>query len=204
MTPNNDTAKKYALESSDGKIIHVDYDTLKQSETLADMVNAMRTNGTPMKIPFSNIKGTVLERIVEFCEMYKFETPSVPEESQNQQKPEFCENSLEKSQEFFEEMSNEMLFDIYMAANYLHIPRLLDYASEAVAEMFRGQSTDGMREIMGIPTEMEKETKRKEEREARKLEERKRSQEDKLIDKEARKRRAIEERRERYAKRMAN
>ncbi|PIC30461.1 hypothetical protein B9Z55_021693 [Caenorhabditis nigoni] len=203
MTPKNDTAKIYALESSDGKIFHVDYDTLKQSETLADMVNAMRTNGEPMKIPFSNIKGTVLERIVEFCEIYKAEAPSVPKESQNfqsQRKPEFCENSPEKSQEFLEEMSNEMLFDVYMAANYLHIPRLLDYASEAVAEMFRGQSTDEMREIMGIPTEMEKETKRKEEREARKLEEKIRSQEDQ----ETRKRRAIEERRERLAKRMAN
>ncbi|RCV17864.1 hypothetical protein SETIT_3G254200v2 [Setaria italica] len=51
---------------------------------------------------------------------------------------------------FFEKMTKEALFDVILAANYLHAEKLLDAAMVCVADRIMGKTVPELREYFGI------------------------------------------------------
>ena len=51
---------------------------------------------------------------------------------------------------FFEKMTKEALFEVTLAANYLHAEELLDAAMQCAAGRIRGKTVPELREYFGI------------------------------------------------------
>ncbi|EFO83453.1 hypothetical protein CRE_02894 [Caenorhabditis remanei] len=146
----------YKLESCDGDEVKISSEAVKQSKTLNDLVSNLH-GGAEMdeSIPMDNIKKPALVKVVEWCEHHKGEPIPVDDDTvpKNVTIPEWDEEFLK--------IDNDELFHLILAANYLDIKQLLNYACKKVALMAKGKSPEELRVIYGIPTDEEDEAAEK-------------------------------------------
>ncbi|KAF1762592.1 hypothetical protein GCK72_010854 [Caenorhabditis remanei] len=140
----------YTLESCDGKEVKISSEAVKQSKTLNDLVWNLH-GGAEMdeSIPMDNITHPTLIKVVEFCEHHKGEPIPVDDGSVPKKV-----TITEWDEEFFK-MDDMELFHLVLAANYLDIKQLLNYACKKVAQMAMGKSPEELRAIFMIPTDEE-------------------------------------------------
>lgn len=85
-------------------------------------------------IPLSLVKGNVLSKILEF----------------SQKHAESSSEDLKIWEAEFMKVDQPMLYELLVGANYLEIPKLLDLAYQAVADMIKGKSVDEIRRMFNI------------------------------------------------------
>ncbi|KAG6526435.1 SKP1-like protein 1B [Zingiber officinale] len=144
-----DTDKKIILLSSEGDAFEVDTAVAMASQTIKHMIEDRCTEGG---IPLPNVTSRILAKVLEYCKMHVNDysvlsddvTKLVPEE-------------LTAWDAEFVSVDQETLFSIILAANYLHIQRLLDLACQSVANMIRGQTTEEIRKIFNIKNDFDPE-----------------------------------------------
>jgi S-phase kinase-associated protein 1 len=94
--------------------------------------------GTEEIIPVPNINAKTMTKVLEYCDYHTNQAPAMSEEEVKAWDTEFVT------------MEQSMLFELMVAANYLHIQSLLDLACLTVAKMITGKSPDEIREIFKI------------------------------------------------------
>jgi S-phase kinase-associated protein 1 len=127
------------LFTSDGSIFFVDEDVAKQSETISNILEDM---GSEDPIPIPNVETETLELIIRFCKFYS------------------NHHTDEEEKEFdsvFFDIEINTIISALTAANFLNIPRLIEKASMAVANLIRGRSPAELRTLLGIKKEYTKE-----------------------------------------------
>ncbi|XP_058805975.1 S-phase kinase-associated protein 1-like [Phymastichus coffea] len=131
------------LQSSDGQIFHVDFETIQQSTTIKTMLEDLgsidNTDSNP--IVLSIVKGSILEKVLEWCEYHKNDPPY--DETEDIEKN--ATNIIPWDKRFME-VENNILFNIILAANYLDIKGLLDVGCKTVANMIKGKSLEEIRQ----------------------------------------------------------
>ncbi|EFO83463.1 hypothetical protein CRE_03063 [Caenorhabditis remanei] len=146
----------YTLESCDGDEVKISSEAVKQSKTLNDLVFNLH-GGAEMdeSIPMDNIKKPALVKVVEWCEHHKGEPIPVDDDTvpKNVTIPEWDEEFLK--------IDNDELFHLILAANYLDIKQLMNYACKKVALMAKGKSPEELCVIFEIPTDEEDEAAQK-------------------------------------------
>jgi S-phase kinase-associated protein 1 len=127
------------LITSDGSFFFVDEDVAKQSETIS---NILDDTGSEDPIPIPNVESETLELIIRFCEFYS------------------NHHTDEEEKEFdsvFFDIEINTIISALSAANFLNIPRMIEKASTAVADLIRGRSPTDLRALLGIKEEYTKE-----------------------------------------------
>ncbi|CAI2355825.1 unnamed protein product [Caenorhabditis sp. 36 PRJEB53466] len=141
---------KFQLLSSDEKIYKITQDGIMQSKTLANALDNLRTEDLlAAPVPVNNVEGACLKKIVKWCEHHKYD--GVYEKSGNGRDliiPSWDETFLQR-------LDNKELFDVICAANYLDIPKLMDFSCKTAASMAKGKSPEELRVVYGIPTDDE-------------------------------------------------
>ncbi len=140
--------------SREGDRFEIDLETAKMSgvvvntidEDIYDDDDENDENDKDIYIP--NVKSAVLKKVIEFCnhyknveEMKKIETPissSKLEEVVQDWYVNFCR------------VEDKVLFELVTAANFMHIPPLLDLSCLAVAVLLKGKSDPDIRKIFNL------------------------------------------------------
>ncbi|CAI2355639.1 unnamed protein product [Caenorhabditis sp. 36 PRJEB53466] len=141
---------KFQLRSSDKEIYEMTQEGMMQSKTLAAALENLRMKDLlAAPFPVNNVPGSCLRKIVEWCEHHKDDgSYKMRRNGRHMIIPPWDENFLQR-------LNNQELFDIICAANYLDIPKLMDFSCKTVANMAKGKSPEEMRIIFGIPTDEE-------------------------------------------------
>jgi len=136
---------KVKLQSSDDREFEVDRDIAITSITIKNMLDDIPDADTA--IPLPNVKGKILEKVIEYCQHLK-ENPPPPVSEEKR----FTEE-ISPWDKTFTEVDHPTLFDLILAANYLDIKPLLDLTCKTVALMLKGKTPDEIRKHFGITRE---------------------------------------------------
>ncbi|XP_026429116.1 uncharacterized protein LOC113325101 [Papaver somniferum] len=115
MSSSNE--KDVLLKSSDGKSFLVNGVTIAVSDTIR---NVMEDTCICEGIPLPNVRGVILEKVIQYCEKYS-------EESEQQNWP-----------GEYAKLNEPLLLDILFAADYLNIRSLQDLMCFAISKLVAG------------------------------------------------------------------
>merc|ERR1711970_686990 len=154
------TEKKMAgqvtLTSQDGQEIAVEINVIKQSKIVWQMLQDLRPEGDEEQIdalPIPNVNYAILKKVIDWCTKHKDDAPE--EENFNEKKN--SDSTIPKWDSEFLKVDQGTLFEIILAANYLDVPKLLDYACITVAEQIRGKSPEEIRKHFNIKNDFTEE-----------------------------------------------
>ncbi|KAF2594068.1 hypothetical protein F2Q70_00044156 [Brassica cretica] len=103
------------LKSSDGESFVVEEAVARQSKIISFLVEEL----PDQELRFTNLTSEILLKVIEYCKKHAVE-----------------DDDLKKwDVKFVGEIDQPTLMDLIMAANYLHIPSLLDVTCQKVADM---------------------------------------------------------------------
>ncbi|KAJ4975616.1 hypothetical protein NE237_000722 [Protea cynaroides] len=157
------SSTKIFLKSSDDKTFEIDETAARASETLKNIIDGGCLDGV---IPLPNVSSNILPKVIEYCKKHggdngsskkianggvdkdKEILPDYDEEEDKREKVRVDE--LKKWEEEYMDFDQQVLYDLMLAANYLHIKGLLDLTVEKAASMIRGRTPDQIRENFNI------------------------------------------------------
>lgn len=138
---------KVNLVSSDGASVGVEREVAEMSRLVKEML-VDDDDDEVANIPLPNINGKALAKVVEYC-TYHVHNPAAEIEKPLKSKV-MTEIVGQWDAKFIDDVDQEMLFSIILAANYLDIPCLLDLACAKVASMIKGCSAEEIRRTFNI------------------------------------------------------
>lgn len=137
--------EKLKLVSSDGIEKEVARDVAERSILIKNMLEDC--GEIDQAIPIPNVNGSVLTKVIEWCEHHKNDpAPTADDETDSRKKS----TDIEEWDQKFMQVDQEMLFEIILAANYLDIKPLLDVGCKTVANMIKGKSPEEIRKTFNI------------------------------------------------------
>ncbi|KAF8383889.1 hypothetical protein PRIPAC_73031, partial [Pristionchus pacificus] len=149
------------LLSSDGQQFPIEKSIVSMCQTISRLIEAFATaEGVGEEafldhpIPLSNVSSDVLEKVLEWCIRQTIE--------EDRDSGDFSEMSLEEDTTWvrnFLNISNDELFDLILAANYLDVAGLLELTCKHVASMIKGKSPEDIRRTFGIVNDLTPEEK---------------------------------------------
>jgi len=139
------SAETITLMSSDGVEKTVARDVAERSILIKNMLEDCVE--IDQAIPIPNVNGSVLTKVIEWCEHHKNDpAPTADDETDSRKKS----TDIEEWDQKFMQVDQEMLFEIILAANYLDIKPLLDVGCKTVANMIKGKSPEEIRKTFNI------------------------------------------------------
>ena len=114
-------------------------------------------------LPLSNIDSEVLRKVIDWCEQHKND-PEPEKEEDNKDgerkqkqiiKLEGWDEEFMSTINYINEQGQSILFDIIIAANYLHIQGLIDITTMEVARKMENKSPEQIRELFKLENDLE-------------------------------------------------
>nr|ARF07831.1 SLF-interacting SKP1-like protein 2 [Solanum peruvianum] len=137
-------SKKLILKSSDGDEFEIEESIAVQSGTIKNMVEDDYT-----LIPLPNVNTQKLILIIEYMKKHGEKTDSNEEEIK------------EFDKEFLKDKRYNDMFDLIVAANYLHIVDLMNLICQTIADRIKHKSVIAIRQIFGITNDYTSEEEEK-------------------------------------------
>ncbi|GAW10984.1 hypothetical protein ANO14919_003220 [Xylariales sp. No.14919] len=140
------------LISKNGMEVQATLQAVKQSVTFRTMLELLeeeKTSGVP--IPAPEVDGETLGKLMQWCEYHRDDVsaPDEPDVAIDRTKA----AEIPQWDQTFLQVERVLLFKLILAANYLEIPRLLDYGIIMVARGLEGLSAAEMREYLNVPND---------------------------------------------------
>ena len=137
-TVGNGNDNKVKLCSSDTQEFEVSQEVADKSETIKNLIE---DSGAEDVIPLPNVSGKILAKVIEYCKYHVD-----------------AHRSTKKTEEeikawdaaFIQDVDQQTLFDLILAANYLNIKELLDLTCQKVADMIKGKTPEEIRKQFNI------------------------------------------------------
>ncbi|KAH9372494.1 hypothetical protein HPB48_011102 [Haemaphysalis longicornis] len=132
------------LQGSDGGVFNVDVNIAKTCATLKIMLEDLGTDeddGEAVELP--NVRSEILGKVIEWATHHKDDTPRPEDDDESP-------TQISAWDKQFLDVDKSTLFDLMLAANYLHLPSLLDAASKMVADMMKGKTVAEIRATFNI------------------------------------------------------
>lgn len=149
---------KIRIQSSDGEIFKVELEVAKKSKTIRTMLEDLGIETTSEEeeikeiLPLPNVNAMILKKVIDWCEHHKNE-PEPPEEEPDRRNGERIQRQIYDLEEWdaeFVKVDKGIIFEIIIAANYLHIQGLIDMTCMTVAKMLKGKTPEQIREEFNI------------------------------------------------------
>ncbi|KAF7037966.1 hypothetical protein CFC21_048226 [Triticum aestivum] len=156
------SGKIITLKSSDGMLFKVSEAAARLSVVLADMIDQDCAKGI---IQLPNVDARALATVIEYCNEHADATATANPDANHGVAEGSSSCNSEASSEVLKEwdrklvdgLSQDALYDLIMAVNFLHIKGLLDAACQKVADMIKGKSVEQTRKMFGIATDFTEE-----------------------------------------------
>ncbi|KAF3334149.1 SKP1-like protein 1B-like protein [Carex littledalei] len=147
------TSKMIRLKSSEGVVFVVPETVVMQSKTICHVIEDF---STITFIPLPNVRAPTLAMVIEYCKKHvEAADASKTEMTEDGSRPmpastRISDKELRNWDMKFVDVDKDMLYDLIMAADYLHIEGLLDAACQKVADMITGKNPEMIRQIFNI------------------------------------------------------
>ncbi|KAG8050410.1 hypothetical protein GUJ93_ZPchr0009g1885 [Zizania palustris] len=160
-----DDTNMIMLCSSEGDMFEVSKEVAMESQTIRQMIE---DNCTATKIMLPNISTMVLSKVIEYCSKHVDArrqlsradgVDSIVELADGAIKA--IEVELETFDSMFVHIDQSTLYDIILAAKYLHIEGLLDLTCQTVADMIKGKTPAEIRKTFNIKNDFTPEEEEK-------------------------------------------
>lgn len=142
---------KVIIKSSDNKKFEIDEAVARKSQLLKNIIDGKvlltSDTGAEEEIFLPNVKGTVLDRVVEYCQHYK---DSEPKEIEKPLPKNTLTDLVSPWDDNFINLPHEDILDLILASNYLDIKPLLELSCAKVATLIKNKSPEEIRETFGI------------------------------------------------------
>ena len=132
------------LISQDNRSFTVSRSVAFSSEVVKTMIE---NDKEETKIPLPNVKGAVLEKVIEYM---KYHDGNPAREIERPLRSFNMRNVVCDWDADFVEVDQEILFELILAANYLDIKPLLDLVCAQVASMLKGKTPEEIRRKFNI------------------------------------------------------
>ena len=99
-------------------------------------------------MPLSDVKSAVLAKVIEFCKHHVDQR--LPEIEKPLRSNNLAEIVPEWDAKFVDDLAQETLFELILAANYMDIKPLLDVACAKVAALIRNKTPEQIRRAYNI------------------------------------------------------
>jgi len=142
------------LVSQDQQKIEVELNVIRQSKVISGMLQDLGED-EDTEYPIPNVSHAILKKIIEWCEQHKDDAPVDDEDPSYQEKKRTAE--VPRWDAEFLKVDQGTLFEIILAANYLDICRLLDFACMTVADQIRGKTPEEIRKHFNIKNDFTEE-----------------------------------------------
>ena len=116
------------LQSSEGEIIQVDCDLVKQMLTIQTMIDDLGDQDDDGVIPIPNVNSEVLHKIISWTQKYKEETDK--------------ESLLMWQQEYFHNEGVTKILEIILGADYLDVKSLMNESCRSILTKDDGKDLD--------------------------------------------------------------
>jgi len=139
-----DEAEKVTLVSLEQEKYSVPRRVAMMSELVKTILEG---DASATDIPLPHVKGSVLGKVVTYM---KYHVDNIPKEIERPLKSPVMSDVVEQWDADFIDVSQEELFDIILAASYLHIKCLLDLGCAKVASLIKNKTPEQIRKILNI------------------------------------------------------
>jgi S-phase kinase-associated protein 1 len=126
-------SKTVTLKSSDGEIFEVTHEAAALSSTIQHMIEDGCAENL---IPLTNVKSIILAKVIEYCNKHVVAAGA--------------EQDLKSFDADFIKVDRATLFEIILAANYLHIQGLLELSCQTVANMIKDMTVEQVRDVFNV------------------------------------------------------
>ena len=132
------------LISKDLKQFIVSYKVAKNSLLVDIMLEGMSEKELEMiEVPISNVDSDTLIKVIQFLEhIYEFPMEDIPKPIKSDK---MIENVNEWHANFIDQQSQDDIFALILAANFMDIKSLLDLGCSKVATMIKGKTPEEIR-----------------------------------------------------------
>jgi len=138
-------ARMVKLKSSDGEVFTIDYRAAMCSTTIKTMFDDLgMDDGEEVPIPLPNVDAITLKKVIEWVEHHK-DDPVPTEDDEKKEDDLFSTWDAQ-----YLRVDENTIFELTLAANYLHINGLLNLTCKVIANMLRGKTPEWCREHFGI------------------------------------------------------
>ncbi|CAK9272597.1 unnamed protein product [Sphagnum jensenii] len=133
--------RRVKLKSSDDEMFEVEESVAFKSQAVKNMIE---DTGMDHPIPLPNVSSKILAKVIEYCKYH------VDNQKASHDKPATPEDEIKAWDLDFVKVDQATLFDLILAANYLHIKNLLDLTCQTVADMIKGKTPEEIRKTFNI------------------------------------------------------
>ncbi|KAH6563500.1 hypothetical protein BASA50_009381 [Batrachochytrium salamandrivorans] len=130
------------LSSSDGQEFTVAKEIACLSVLIRNMIEDLGDD-REVAVPLPNVTGTVLAKVIEYATHHKDDPIPSPEDEKKIISA--TSEDIDAWDREYIKVSQDTLFEIILAANYLDIKGLLDLGCKTVANMIKGKTLDEIR-----------------------------------------------------------
>lgn len=137
------------LQSSDGEIFEAEVKTVKCFGTIKTMLEECGIDeNVDTAVPLPNVSSAILRLVLQWADFHK-DDPAPPniEENENKEK---CTDDICSWDADFLKVEQSTVFELLMAANYLHNEALIELTCKTIANMIKGKTTEEIRITFGI------------------------------------------------------
>ncbi|KAI3885670.1 hypothetical protein MKX03_032046 [Papaver bracteatum] len=156
LSPSTKSEKKrmIILKSADDKEFEVEESILMISKTLKHIIED-GCDGNEVPIPLPNVTGELLEKVIVFLKRHapamEFLYGPDAKNLENEEFEKAADDLMNFDTEFIKGIeSDQMIFDLIFAGNYLGIKNLMDLTCEVVARKMMKMTPDQVRDYLRI------------------------------------------------------
>ena len=107
-----------------------------------------------------NVAGSVLEKVIEWCDKHKDEALKTEEEEEKDMNEASLDKILKWDEDFFA-VDQALVFELILAANFLDIKGLLNLGCKIVSKMIRGKTPEEIRKHFNLKNDFTPEEEEK-------------------------------------------
>lgn len=140
------TVQKITLISMEGDRISLQKNQIQHSHLLQTLVA-----GNPndhLEIPLRHIRHVTLDRVVKWMKHHDQSNP--PKDIEKPLRSAFLYQLVDQWDSDLVELSLDQLFELLMAANYMHVKALVELVSAKIAIVFKGKNPEQLRKALGV------------------------------------------------------
>ncbi|KAJ3189721.1 hypothetical protein HDU85_000005 [Gaertneriomyces sp. JEL0708] len=138
------------LRASDNQEFTIERSVAERSMLLKDMLEDLGELDEP--IPLPNVSSKILEKIIEYCDHHKdAPLPTAEDDRESYAVARTKVGSVDAWDVNFFKVDTKQLFEIILAANYLHIKPLLHVGCRIVANKLKWMEEEDLRRAFNSP-----------------------------------------------------
>ena len=142
-------AATISLKTGDGDILAIDVEILKQSSLIKEMMEKTEDENCQEPIPVPSIENSeTLKAVIEWATHHQKNLDEPMEPKQDSEEPKSIIGKWDE--EFLAKFEIGPLFELTMAADFLHFNRLLDVSCSYIANIIKSKEVDELKVLFQI------------------------------------------------------